>query len=32
VSDWPFVLTFGAFFVLALARGTATYWAGRALR
>jgi membrane protein DedA with SNARE-associated domain len=32
VSDWPFALTFGAFFVLALARGTATYWAGRALR
>jgi membrane protein DedA with SNARE-associated domain len=32
VSDWPFALTFGALFVLALARGTATYWAGRALR
>ena len=32
MSDWPFALTFGAFFVLALARGTATYWAGRALR
>jgi membrane protein DedA with SNARE-associated domain len=32
VSDWPFALTFGALFVLALARATATYWAGRALR
>ena len=32
MSDWPFALTFGAFFLLALARGSATYWAGRALR
>jgi membrane protein DedA with SNARE-associated domain len=32
VSDWPYALTFGVFFVLALARGSATYWAGRALR
>jgi membrane protein DedA with SNARE-associated domain len=32
VSDWPYALTFGAFFLLALARGSATYWAGRALR
>ena len=32
MSDWPYALTFGAFFLLALARGSATYWAGRALR
>jgi membrane protein DedA with SNARE-associated domain len=32
VSDWPYALTFGVFFLLALARGSATYWAGRALR
>ena len=32
MSDWPFALTFGVFFLLALARGSATYWAGRALR
>jgi membrane protein DedA with SNARE-associated domain len=31
-DDWPWALTFGVFFVIALARGTATYWAGRALR
>ena len=32
MSDWPYALTFGAFVLLALARATATYWAGRALR
>ena len=32
MSDWPYALTFGVFFLLALARGSATYWAGRALR
>ena len=32
MSDWPYALTFGVFFLGALARGSATYWAGRALR
>ena len=32
MSDWPYALTFGVFFLLALARGSATYWASRALR
>lgn len=32
MDDWPYALTFGAFFLIALARGSATYWAGRALR
>lgn len=31
-DDWPFALTFVVFFLGALARGSATYWAGRALR
>ena len=31
-NDWPYALTFAVFFVGALARGSATYWAGRALR
>lgn len=32
MSDWPFALTYVVFFLGALARGSATYWAGRALR
>ena len=32
MNDWPYALTFGVFFLLAMARGSATYWAGRALR
>ena len=32
VDDWPFALTYAVFFLGALARGTATYLAGRALR
>lgn len=31
-DDWPFALTYAAFFLGALARGSATYLAGRALR
>lgn len=31
VNDAPFVATFGFFFMLAMARGNATYWVGRAV-
>jgi membrane protein DedA with SNARE-associated domain len=31
-EDWPFLVVYAFFFVVAMARSNATYWAGRGLR